>query len=225
MAPLVRRLLQLLVSFLVQGAALFVPAGTLAWPAAWTYLLVYLLLVLVGAAVLLPLRSGVVAERARGRAGAVHWDLVITRLYTITTLAVLVVAGLAVRREWRPEFPLWLRAVGVAMLVGGYALTLWAMAANRFFAQVVRIQTERGHVVVTDGPYRIVRHPGYAGMMVAAAGSVLLLGTPWAGLPYGLTIGLVLMRTSMEDHLLAEELPGYAQYAQRTRYRLLPGVW
>lgn len=225
MAPVVRRMLQLLIAFLVQGVALFVPAGTLAWPAAWAYLVLYILLVLAGAAVLLPRRSGVVAERARGRAGAVSWDRVITRLYTITTLATLVVAGLAVRRDWRPEFPLWLRAVGVAMFVAGYALTLWAMAVNRFFAQVVRIQTERGHSVVTDGPYRFVRHPGYVGMMVSAAGSVLLLGAPWAGLPYGLTIGLVLLRTSMEDQLLVEQLPGYAEYAHRTRYRLIPGIW
>lgn len=225
MAPILRRLLQLLVSFLVQALALFVPAGTIDWPWAWVYLLLFVLLVLVGAAVLLPLRSGVVAERARGRAGAVHWDLVITRLYTITTLATLAMAGLAVRRDWQPEFPTWLRAVGVAMFIVGYALTLWAMAVNRFFAQVVRIQAERGHVVVTDGPYRFVRHPGYVGMTVSAAGSVLLLGAPWAGLPYGLTIGLVLLRTRMEDHLLVDELPGYAEYAQRTRYRLIPGVW
>jgi protein-S-isoprenylcysteine O-methyltransferase Ste14 len=107
----------------------------------------------------------------------------------------------------------------------GWALFMWAMGANAFFSEAVRIQEERGHTVVTDGPYRYVRHPGYVGAILALFATPLLLGSLWALIPAGLaTIGYV-VRTALEDKTLQEELDGYTEYAQQTRYRLLPGVW
>jgi len=179
----------------------------------------------VGALVLMPRRSGVIEERSRGRTGAKPFDVVLTRLVSVTSLSVLAVAGLAQRWDWEPESGPAARVLGVALFVAGFALVLWAMSANRFFSQVVRIQAERGHAAVTDGPYRIVRHPGYVGMMTSMAGAVLVLGCPWAWIPAVLYAAAMAVRTRLEDATLLEELPGYRAYSTRTRFRLVPGVW
>jgi protein-S-isoprenylcysteine O-methyltransferase Ste14 len=107
----------------------------------------------------------------------------------------------------------------------GYALFLWAMASNAFFAEGVRIQTDRGHTVSTGGPYRYVRHPAYTGAIISLVAAPLLLGSPWALIPAVAAAALYVARTYMEDKTLMEELPGYKEYARQTRYRLLPGVW
>jgi protein-S-isoprenylcysteine O-methyltransferase Ste14 len=107
----------------------------------------------------------------------------------------------------------------------GYALFLWAMACNAFFAEGVRIQTERGHAVVTNGPYGFVRHPGYVGAILSQVSTPFLLGSPWALIPSIASGVLYVVRTCLEDQTLRQELPGYAEYTQHTRYRLLPGVW
>jgi protein-S-isoprenylcysteine O-methyltransferase Ste14 len=99
------------------------------------------------------------------------------------------------------------------------------MTVNRFFSAMVRIQADRGHRVVENGPYRWMRHPAYAGGVIANLATPLMLGSAWALIPAGLTVALVVLRTSLEDRTLQAELPGYAAYAARTRYRLVPGVW
>jgi protein-S-isoprenylcysteine O-methyltransferase Ste14 len=209
----------------VQGTVLLGCAGTFGWPAAWLYLGLYVTMLVVCALVLLPQRSGVIDERSRGQAGAKPWDLVLTRLMAVTSLAVLVVAGLAQRWQWEPESGPVARAVGVVLFVAGFALILWAMTANPFFSQVVRIQDERGHAAVTDGPYRLLRHPGYVGMITSMAGAVLLLGSPWAWIPAVLYGAVLVVRTAREDATLIQELPGYREYAGRTTHRLVPGIW
>jgi protein-S-isoprenylcysteine O-methyltransferase Ste14 len=110
-------------------------------------------------------------------------------------------------------------------MVLGYALFLWAMASNAFFAEGVRIQQERGHTVTTGGPYRYARHPGYVGAILSQAATPFLLGSAWAIIPAVASAALYVVRTYLEDQTLRQELPGYEAYAQRTRYRLLPGVW
>jgi protein-S-isoprenylcysteine O-methyltransferase Ste14 len=107
----------------------------------------------------------------------------------------------------------------------GYALFLWAMASNAFFAEGVRIQRERGHTVTAGGPYRYVRHPGYVGAILSQAATPFLLGSAWALIPTAASAALYVARTYLEDKTLREELPGYKEYAQQIRYRLLPGVW
>jgi protein-S-isoprenylcysteine O-methyltransferase Ste14 len=220
-----RRVVQLVGITLLQGVLLLGSAGTLAWPAAWAYLALYVLLLLLGGLVLRGSRREVIAQRSRGTAGAMGWDLRITRLIRFASFAVLVVAGLAQRLGWAPSFGPTVQGIGAALFVVGFALVLWAMAVNRFFAQVVRIQAERGHLVVTTGPYRYVRHPGYVGMICSMAGTVLLLGSPWAGLPAAAYVALMIVRTAKEDDTLADRLPGYGDYRRATRYRLLPGAW
>ena len=222
---MVRRALQLLVAATLQAVALFLPAGTLHWGAGWAYVGLYVAIVLAGAVVLRSGHREVVEERSRGRSGGQAWEVRLTRVLTVAWLALLVVAGLAVRFDWQPTFGMALQAVGGVLLVLGYVPVLWAMRVNRFFGQVVRIQAERDHVAVTDGPYRYVRHPGYAGMLVTYAGTVLLLGSPWAAIPLLVAVALLLRRTVLEDRVLTRELPGYREFRERTRFRLVPGVW
>jgi len=136
-----------------------------------------------------------------------------------------VVAGLDVRFGWTGPIPWAYHVGGLLLVVLGYALFLWAMVSNAFFAEGVRIQKERGHTVATGGPYRCVRHPGYAGSILAQVSAPVLLGSPWAlilGLASAAFFGV---RTYLEDKTLRKELPGYEEYARRVRYRLLPGVW
>jgi protein-S-isoprenylcysteine O-methyltransferase Ste14 len=99
------------------------------------------------------------------------------------------------------------------------------MAVNRFYAPVVRIQKDRGHKVVDAGPYRVVRHPGNLGNVILNAAMPLMLASRWAWIPAGISIMLTILRTALEDRMLVRDLPGYAAYGQRTRYRLLPGIW
>ena len=118
-----------------------------------------------------------------------------------------------------------LQIVALVVAVLCYALIVWAMAANAFFSKVVRIQDDRGHTVATGGPYRIVRHPGYVGGILFELATPIMLGSWWALIPGGFTALFFVVRTALEDKTLHEELPGYAEYAQQTRYRLLPGIW
>lgn len=115
--------------------------------------------------------------------------------------------------------------MGYALLVGGIAATAWAQAVNPFFEPGVRIQSERGQRPISNGPYRFIRHPGYAGAIAIFAGIALALASWWALIPAGVASALLIVRTGLEDRLLRRELPGYQAYADRTRFRLAPGLW
>jgi protein-S-isoprenylcysteine O-methyltransferase Ste14 len=137
-----------------------------------------------------------------------------------------IVAGLDVGRfHWSDDVPLPVQAVALAVMAAALAFAVWAVAVNRFFSSVVRIQTDRGHHLITSGPYRFVRHPGYAAFTFIFAGGGLALGS-WLAALIGLATFLPLLwRTVQEDRFLGEQLEGYAAYAQKVRYRLFPGVW
>lgn len=134
-------------------------------------------------------------------------------------------AGLDRRFEWSPPLPMQVAAAALAVIALCAVLTIWAMAANRFFSGLVRIQSERGHTTVTGGPYRWLRHPGYAATILADLAAPLVLGSLWALIPGGLTGAIIVIRTALEDRTLQAELAGYREYTRRVRYRLLPGVW
>ena len=136
-----------------------------------------------------------------------------------------IVAGLDHRFGWSPAFPLWLILLGFFLIAFGYAFAVWALVENRFFSSVVRIQTDRGHVVCDSGPYRIVRHPGYAGNILPLLGIVLALSSLWTLIPAAVALVIAVIRTALEDRTLQEELPGYKEYARRVRYRLFPGIY
>jgi protein-S-isoprenylcysteine O-methyltransferase Ste14 len=130
-----------------------------------------------------------------------------------------------VRFQWLLKIPLWVQIVALFVNALGWSLHIWAMVANRFHAKVVRIQSDRGQTVVTDGPYRYVRHPGYVGGIMLNFASPIMLGSLWALIPGVLGVLLLAIRTVLEDRMLLEELEGYKEYAQRVYYRLLPGIW
>ncbi|XOF35068.1 MAG: methyltransferase family protein [Candidatus Electrothrix sp. YB6] len=158
--------------------------------------------------------------------GAKAWDKVLAPLMALSvSFPLVIVAGLDHRFGWSPVFPLWLIMLGFLLISIGYAFAEWALIENRFFSSVVRIQVDRGHVVCDSGPYRIVRHPGYAGNMLALPGIVLALGSVWTLIPVVIAIIIAVIRTKIEDRTLHEELRGYKVYVRRVRYRLIPGIY
>jgi protein-S-isoprenylcysteine O-methyltransferase Ste14 len=140
-------------------------------------------------------------------------------------ILVLLIAGLDELLGWSPSFSVPVKIVALVIMLAGYALTSYALVENRFFSGMVRLQTDRGQTVVSSGPYRRIRHPGYAGALLVYLVTPLFLDSALAYLPTLFTIGLYIIRTLLEDRFLQAKLPGYHEYAQRVRYRLLPGIW
>jgi protein-S-isoprenylcysteine O-methyltransferase Ste14 len=167
---------------------------------------------------------GVLARRRRVGAGTKGWDVAWAFVAGPLTLLPPVVAGLGVRAGW-PTMPLSFAALGMVLNTTGGILWARAMASNAHFEPTVRIQREIGHAVVDAGPYRVVRHPGYAAFCVGTFGApFLLLSWPAMTVAPLLAVWFV-VRTALEDRMLRQELPGYAEYARRVRFRLVPGVW
>jgi protein-S-isoprenylcysteine O-methyltransferase Ste14 len=171
---------------------------------------------------------GLMAERAQlSRApGVKSWDRLLAPLMALSLgLPLFVVAGLDHRFGWSPHFPGWLNILGLGLAAAGYAFAGWAFLENRFFSAVVRIQSERGHVVCDTGPYRIVRHPGYAGGVLSPFAMALALGSVWTLIPATAALAIAVVRTALEDRTLQKELPRYREYTDRVRYRLIPGIY
>lgn len=207
------------------GAAIFINAGTLDYWQGWVYLAASALL-LVLTILQLKDRGELVKERLKPGPGVKRWDKLFMALYVPLSLAVPLLAPVdAVRYHWSPPVPALLCILGLLLYVGSYLLVTWAMRVNDFFSSAVRIQTDRGQRVVDQGPYSVVRHPGYVGAMGMFPGTALLLGSWWALVPAAVIALLIVGRTALEDAMLRRELEGYADYAQRVRFRLLPGVW
>jgi len=223
-AGIAKRIRQIVVMLVFIVAALFVSAGRLDWPWAWAFLAMYVASILANAYFLLRANPETIARRTSAE-GVKAWDRVVGGLWALAGTAQLVVAGLDYRFGWTAPFSIAVHGVGTLLYLAGSALFSWAMIANAFFAGVVRVQVEQGHVVCMTGPYAYLRHPGYAGAILQAIGLPLLLGSGWALLPGIVAAGLMVVRASLEDRTLHAELPGYVEYAQATRHRLLPGVW
>ncbi len=218
------RVLQLVGAQVFFGLVLFLSAGTWRWSRAWFYLGLVVCLLACNAAWVLPRNPEIIAERGRRHRGTSRFDKVILPIYSAAGLATFAVSGLDVRFGSTMLPPAW-AAIGAALVAGGMIPVAGAMAVNRHLEQTARIQHDRGHQVTTAGPYTYVRHPMYAGLVLQSLGAPLVLGSAWALLPAAATIALIVIRTAFEDRMLRAQLPGYADYAARTRYRLLPGVW
>jgi protein-S-isoprenylcysteine O-methyltransferase Ste14 len=208
--------------FLILAAvALFASAGTVAVLGFWVYLSILAATIL---ASLLVLDPGLLGERMRPGGKRPPLGL---HLFTIVLFLHWIVAGLDRGRfHWSDSVPLWIQALGLIAVAGGYALCFWAMAVNRFFSSVVRIQAERGQYVVMTGPYDYVRHPGYLGGIVIMVASGAALGSWLAAVLLVVpSLPFLLHRAVTEDRVLIAELPGYRHYARRVRWRLLSGIW
>ena len=212
----------------LMALVLLVAAGRLDWWQAWVYIFIMLGVSFLSRYLVFRKNPELIAERARftSSEGIKSWDKLLVLIIGIAgPLAVYIGAGLDERNAWSPEISLAPQIVATVLFVLGAALGTWAMLANPFFSSVVRIQGDRGQTVVTSGPYRMVRHPSYSGAILSWLVTPVMLGTLWAFVPVILIIVVIIVRTALEDRMLQAELPDYRDYAQRTRYRLLPGVW
>jgi len=225
---LVRRLIVHTVIWLViLGAILFLSAGTLDWPEAWVLLIGSGALGLVSAVIIARHDPQLMRERMRGpiQNQQKPWDKVLLAVVMVLCIAMFVVAGLDAVRFRTSNMPLWLEALGAAGIALGIYIFHVVMRTNSYATAVVRIQDERGHQVISTGPYAFVRHPMYSGAILYFLGIALLLGSWYA---VGIAVALIALfglRAVWEEQTLIDELPGYAAYAQRVRYRLIPGLW
>ena len=212
----------------VIAAILFLAAGTTDWPGAWAYLAL-VASSLTGFAVLVAGKDRALLEermRADRNTDIKRWDrLLVIVIGMVLPPATWLVAGLDRRYGWSPGPGFVLGAVALLIALLGSALVIWAAASNTFFSAIVRIQKDRGHTVVTGGPYAAVRHPGYVGTIAVNLAAPVVLGSVWALAICAVIVVLVVIRTALEDRTLQRELDGYADYARRVRWRLLPGVW
>jgi protein-S-isoprenylcysteine O-methyltransferase Ste14 len=221
--PYKKAMVRLPILLIVVAAALFLSSGRIDWWMAW----IYIGLMIVHMVIILSLIDpDLIEERTKIKKDAKKWDRIIVLLMVwVGPLAALIVAGLDMRHGWTLPLSLTLQILGIVFIVLGYVLGEWAMVKNRFFSAVVRIQKDRGHKVITDGPYHYIRHPGYVAGILGALGTPLLLGSYWAYIPFGFMIVVIVIRTALEDRTLHNELEGYREYASETRYRLFPGIW
>ena len=217
--------LGLLVVYLVaMAAALFGAAGTFAMPMFWAYLVLFAVLCVGASAAVYLLSPDLVKERVRPGEG--EQDRVTVRALNLLMFAQLLLAGLDVGRlHWSATVPFPLQILGLIGFAIGMGLTTWAMLVNRFFSRAVRLQPDRGQQVVTSGPYRLVRHPGYSGGLLLLLSAGFALGSWIAMTPILLMLPLMVRRTLIEESMLANALPGYADYMQRVRSRIFPGIW
>jgi len=214
--------LSICISLTITAVCLFGSAGRLGWPNAWVLLGLSLAS---GLALTVGRNPDLAAERRNIQAGR-SWDKVLVLITVLLgPMAMWITAGLDDRFHWSNGISSLAFTAGVAAAVLAAALIAWAMRSNTFFSSVVRIQKDRGHTVVDGGPYRFVRHPGYAGMSVFTLVTPLILGSYWALAPAAANVSVVVIRTILEDLTLQRELDGYADYARKVRYRLLPAIW
>ncbi len=220
-----RRMAQIGFLVVLQWAALFLSAGRWDWAEGWWYIGLYVAFLGVNSLLLLPHHKDLVAERSQINKNTKPWDRIIALGATIPGLILLVVAGLDARLGWSVGLSLGWKITGFLLIALGYAVFAWAMVYNAYFAVTVRIQEERGHQVATGGPYRIVRHPAYLGMLFTTAGMLLFFSSIWAVIPAAVMLFFLVLRTALEDKTLQAELPGYVEFTHKTRYRLIPGIW
>lgn len=224
----VRGWIRLFVMYLLIPVILLAFGGDFGWWQAWVFSILIVAAGIGGRLWAEKRHPGLMAERDQAihAPGAKPWDKVLAPLMAISiSFPLAIVAGLDHRYGWSQAFSMSLNILGLILIACGYAFAVWALAENRFFSGVVRIQTDRGHVVCDSGPYRIVRHPGYAGNILPLPGIVLALGSMWTLIPATVALIIVVIRTGLEDRALQDELPGYLKYAQRVRYRLIPGIY
>ncbi len=212
-------------SLLVLSLCLFLPAGTWMWTKGWLFLGVLLASSIPMTLYLRRVNPDVIAARINRHKGTKRWHLVLAVMMLAAIFAVPIVAALDDGRyHWLPV-PWWGCVLGYALLIAGMVGLTWAMSVNKFFEPTVRIQTDRGHMVIDTGPYAIVRHPGYVSFFLTMIGMPLSLGSVWALIPAVLVCLLLVPGTIWEDRTLRNELSGYEEYTKRVRYRLIPGVW
>lgn len=208
---------------------LFLGAGSLDWGWGWGFAIVYSAC-WIGLSIALAFGNPELLNQRgqsvkRATVDTKKWDLVLLSIYFVLILVQPFVAGLDWRNSWSAPVSSLIYVIGNILMILGFVLLAWSMVANRYFEPSVRIQESRGHQVSTNGPYRFVRHPGYVGIILQLLALPIAVGAYAALIPGAIGIVVFVIRTALEDRTLYEELSGYTEYAQQTRYRLIPGVW
>jgi len=226
-ALLGKALLEVLAEFAVFAALLFVSAGTLLWPAGWAFIAIFFSFAVAIVLWLARKEPELLAERMSSpmQRGQPLWDKVFVVAVMVLFIAWLILMPLdAVRFGWS-EVPEWPQILGALGVVLSFYIMFLTFRENAYLALVVKVQEERGHSVVSTGPYRYVRHPMYASMFLFFPGSALLLGSWWGLLLCVVLLGLLVWRIPLEERMLENGLAGYDEYARKVRYRLIPRVW
>ncbi|MFL7893596.1 MAG: methyltransferase family protein [Anaerolineales bacterium] len=197
------------------------------WWEAWVYAIISILTFAISRMLAAHRHPDIVAERARflQHENTQTWDQKLTPLLGLVGILVMVVCGLDELLGWSPIFSLALKMIALVIILAGHVLGTYALMENRYFSGTVRLQADRDQQVVLSGPYQWIRHPGYAGALLADMAIPIFLDSIWAYLPTSLLIALFILRTALEDRFLQDELAGYRDYTKRVRYRLIPGVW
>lgn len=218
-----QRIVVVLLTYTIGWALIFIGAGTLRYPAAWGYVAVQTAVFLTVGVYVIRNNPEIIRERGKFKVEK-KWDKLVMWLYAPQLFLMPLIAGLDFRFDWS-TVPLWLQLSSFLMLIPAMILPYWAMLINDYLIVTVRVQKERDHQVITTGPYRLVRHPMYTGVIISSLFTPLALGSWWALAPGGIAIAAITFRTAMEDKMLQAELPGYKTFTQQTKYRLIPGVW
>lgn len=209
--------------------AILWPAGTLTWWDAWALIGIWMLFFVVITLLLVNRDPELLVERMKAspvQSGQKGWDKIILTIFFIIGLSLYVVPGFElIRFGWNEPLPRWVRITALLVHIPGLALLTWVMMTNTYLSQVVKIDQDRGHRVITNGPYAIVRHPMYTAVILLLAAFPLALGSRLGLIPALLLIFLLIVRTIFEDRTLHIELRGYPEYANNTRYKILPGIW
>lgn len=204
---------------------LLAAAGRVDWMAAWVFILLFAIYLAVLTVWFVASAPDLLQERLRVAPNVKRWDKILTIIYAILMIALLIIAGLDAGRWGWSTMPLGLQLIGVLGLIWAGGIVWWTLAENRYAARWARIQKDRAQSVVTSGPYRCVRHPMYAAVILLFIAIALELGSWLALIPAGFIGVVFVIRTALEDRMLREELAGYREYASQVRHRLVPGIW
>ncbi len=219
---IVRRMVQVFLTLLIQSIILFVSAGTLSWNWAWIFIVIGIFILVINYIVL---PREVIEERGREKKNVKKWDKKLMSINMILIIGIYILSGLDYRFNWSPYLYDSIHILGIVAVFLGSMLFTWSMVSNKFFSTMVRIQDERGHSIAVEGPYRYVRHPGYVGYIVMAIATPLALGSIYALLLSFLVMILFIVRTALEDKTLFRELEDYEEYSRKVKYRLIPFLW
>ena len=197
------------------------------WWEAWVYGFINVLGFLISRAMAAKRNPDLIRERAQfmKHENVFNWDKILAPIVALGGGLIPLVVGLDELLNWSPAFSILIKIIALAIILTGYIWGSYALIQNRFFSGMVRIQSDRGHQVITSGPYRWMRHPGYAGAICTYLATPLFLDSGWAFIPAVFLVIALVIRTSLEDKVLQAELEGYSEYADKVRYRLFPGVW
>lgn len=206
-------------------AIIFISAGRIDYWQGLIYVSIGFIMFILNYTVL-RLDSELLKERSKPGEESKKWDKIILGLSFLVTISMYIIAGLdSGRYHWSPDFNRILYAFGAILTATGQLLFLIAQKQNRFFSSTVRIQTDREHIVCETGLYKIIRHPAYMGSIIQAIGFPLIFGSLWSIIPIIISIILLIIRTNLEDKTLKDELKGYREYSEKTRFKIIPLIW